>query len=63
MPKIWSLVFLAPDEATLTLFDRNHSLLSDVKEFSTIIIFHDMIALPVLLSKAADAITILDLDQ
>ena len=59
------MVFTAFDAVTLTLVGRKHSLLTDVKEFSTIIICLDLIisALPVLLSKAADAITILDLEQ
>jgi hypothetical protein len=54
---------VALDAFTFTFFCRKHSLLSDVKEFGTVIIFICKLALPVLLSKAADAITILNLEQ
>ena len=67
--KCRSYIFAAYDAVTLTLDDRKHSLLSDVKEFSTIIRITEVktrrasLVIPVLLSKAADAITILDLEQ
>ena len=60
---MWWILFVALDAVTLSFFGRKHSLLSDVKEFCTIIIFIYKLALPVLLSKAADAITILNLEK